>query len=207
MRHQRHGPALTDTPPPPPSRRRIVTSFLGGDRTPMWFTLIVLLAGAAGTYFLAPQVNAQFEAQKLRTDFVVRNYNDLRVKMEDFQGLYSVVAQKLVTGEPVQGDVLRLQELVARVGAQNLALLPMFTAEAGPKATAEVNAALNGMINVIFANAGKVIESDEQVAAYQAEVMAATNALVVPLLELYVRIGEVGRLNPTEKNAELTPGG
>lgn len=171
----------------------------------MWFTLVVLLAGAMGTYYLAPQVNAQFEAQKLRSDFVIRNYNDLRVKMEDFQGLYSSVVQRLVTGADVQADVFRLQELVARVGAQNLSLMPMFTAEAGPKAASEVNAAMNGMLNVLFANAGKVIETDEQIAAYQAEVSAATAALVVPLLELYVRIGEVGRLNPTEKNAQLTP--
>ena len=200
---------MTEAVPDPdasPSRRRAVTSFLAGDRTPMWVTLLVLLAGATGTYYLAPQVNAQFEAQKLRTDFVLQNYNDLRLKMEDFQGLYSTVALKLVTGEPVQAEVFRLQELVARVGAQNVALLPIFTAEAGPKAASEVNAAMNGMINVIFAHAGTVIETDDEVAAYQAEVMAATNALVVPLLELYVRIGEVGRLNPTEKDVELTPG-
>lgn len=171
----------------------------------MWFTLIVLLAGAAGTYFLAPQVNSQFEAQKLRTDFVIRNYNDLRVKMEDFQGLYAVVVQKVVTGEPVQDEMLRLQELVGRVGAQNLALLPMFTTEAGPRAAGEVNGAMNGMLNLIFAHAGQVIDGEEEIAAYSAEVATATAALVPPLLELYVRIGEVGRLNPTETDTELAP--
>ena len=171
----------------------------------MWFTLVVLLAGAAGTYYLAPQVNAQFEAQKLRSDFVIRNYNDLRVKMEDFQGLYSIAVQKLVTGDAVQEEVFRLQEIVGRVSAQNLSLLPMFTGEAGPRAAAEVNAAMNGMLNVIFSHAGATIESETEVAAYNAAVVAASSALVVPLLELYVRIGEVGRLNPTEKDAQLTP--
>ena len=186
-----------------PRKSRAVQSFLSGDRTPMWFTVLLLGAGSFGTYFLAPQVNAQFEAQKIRTDFVIRNYGDLRAKMEDFQGLYSVVAQKLVTGESVQAEVFKLQEIVGRVTAQNLSLLPMFTTEGGPKAAAQVNAAMNGMLNVIFANAGKKIESEEERAAYNGEVVAATQKLVPPLLELYVRIGEVGRLRPTEKNTQL----
>jgi hypothetical protein len=186
-----------------PRKGRAVQSFLAGDRTPMWFTVVLLGAGAFGTYYLAPQVNAQFEAQKIRTDFVIRNYGDLRTKMEDFQGLYSVTAQKLVTGDPIQAEVFKLQEIVGRVSAQNLSLLPMFTTEGGPKAAAEVNAAMNGMLNVIFANAGKKIESEQERAAYNGEVVAASQKLVPPLLELYVRIGEVGRLRPTEKNAEL----
>ena len=36
-----------------------------------------------------------------------------------------------------------------------------------------------------------------------AKVQEAQRNLVEPLLELYVRIAEVGQLNPTEKNAEL----
>ncbi|MHA6643130.1 hypothetical protein [Mesorhizobium sp. A623] len=130
-------------------RSRAVKSFLAGDRTPMWFTVAALMAGAAGTYFIAPQVNAQFEAQKIKTDFVIRNYNDLRTKMEDFQGLYTVVVQKQAAGMEVQQDVFKLQEIVARVSAQNLSLLPMFTVANGPKASAELNGAMNGMLGVI----------------------------------------------------------
>lgn len=184
-------------------RRQAVKSFLVADRTPMWFTMAALLAGAAGTYFLAPRVNAQFEEQKIKTDFVIRNYSDLRQKMEDFQGLYVVVAQRMAAGEDVKADMFKLQELVARVGAQNLSMMPMFTSAEGPKAAAEVNVAMNGMITLLFANAGKLVETDEQVADYNAKVLAATQKLVGPLLELYVRIGEVGRLSPTEKDVDL----
>lgn len=180
-----------------------VRSFLVADRAPMWFTLFALLFGAGGTYFVAPQVNAQFEVQKIKTDFVIRNYADLRTKMEDFQGLYAVVSQKLAAGEDVRADVSRLQELVGRVNAQNLSMLPMFTKEGGPKAAAGVTVAMNGMINVLFAHAGQTIETPEQVAAYSGEILKASQALAVPLLELYVRIGEVGRLEPTEKDVEL----
>ncbi|HEY4201125.1 MAG TPA: hypothetical protein VGM83_11230 [Devosiaceae bacterium] len=184
-------------------RRRAVQSFLVADRTPIWMTLMVLLAGAAGTYYLAPLVNAEFEAQKIKTDFVIRNYGDLRTKMEAFQGLYGVVTQKLAAGQDVQDDVFKLQQIIGEVSAQNLSLLPMFTSAGGPKAAADVNAAMNAMMGVIFANAGKSVESDAEVAAYTAQVTAASQKLVTPLLELYVRIAEVGRLNPTEKDTDL----
>lgn len=184
-------------------RRQAVRTFLVADRTPMWFTILALLAGAAGTYFLAPQVNARFEEQKIKTDFVIRNYNDLRLKMEDFQGLYVVATQKLAAGQDVRADVFKLQELIARVSAQNLSMLPMFTSAGGPKAAGEVNVAMNGMLGVIFANAGKTIEAEADVATYNTAVVAATQKLVPPLLELYVRIAEVGRLSPTEKETDL----
>lgn len=184
-------------------RRQAVKTFLVADRTPMWFTMLALLAGALGTYFLAPQVNARFEEQKIKTDFVIRNYNDLRLKMEDFQGLFVVATQKMAAGEDVRADALRLQELIARVSAQNLSMLPMFTSAGGPKAAAEVNMAMNGMLQVLFDNAGKSIDAEPDVAKYNAAVAGATQKLVPPLLELYVRIGEVGRLSPTEKETDL----
>ncbi|HTV68217.1 MAG TPA: hypothetical protein VMF90_06735 [Rhizobiaceae bacterium] len=190
-------------PRPKPRRREAVKAFLVADRTPMWFSVALLSLGALGTYYLAPVVNAQFEAQKIKSDFVIRNYSDLRTKMEDFQGLFALVAQKQAAGEPVQAEVFRMQELIGRVGAQNLSLLPMFTTEGGPKAAAEVNAAMNGMINVIFAHAGQAIDTEEKRAAYNAAIVKASAELARPLLELYVRIGDVGRLNPTEKDTDL----
>ena len=186
-------------------RRQAVKAVLTGDRTPMWFTLLALIAGAGGTYFISPRVNAQFESQKIKTDFVIRNYNDLRSKMEDFQALYVIASQKLAAGDDAKADVMKLQELVARVGAQNIAMMPMFTSANGPKAAGQVTSAMNGMIGVLFGNAGKTIETPEQVAAYNAEVNKASQELVRPLLELYVRIGDVGRLRPTETTTDLKP--
>ena len=184
-------------------RRRAVKSFLTADRTPMWFTAFALLLGASGTYLIAPLVNSEFETQKIKTDFVIRNYNELREKMENFQGLYVATTQKQAAGEDIRGDVVRLQELTARVSAQNISMLPMFTTANGPKAAGQVTTAMNGMITVLFSNAGKHIETDEAVTAYNGEVTAATQALVPPLLELYVQIGRVGRLRPTAVGTDL----
>lgn len=193
-------PHVADRPLP---KLKPVRQFLAGDRTPMWFTLFMLLAGAGGTYVLAPRVNAQFEEQKIRSDFVIRNYGDLRAKMEDLYGTFTVATQKQAAGEDLRAEVTKLQEQIARISAQNLSLMPMFSTEGGPKAIAELHAAMNGLLQVIFAHAGKSTETPEEVAAYTKETQAAMQKLVVPLLELYVRIADVGRLNPTEKNRQL----
>lgn len=192
-----------ETRPEPKPAKKVVREFLAGDRTPMWYTIVLSLLGVIGAYFVAPTVNAKFEAQKIRTDFVIRNYSELRAKMEDFQGVYVVAAQKIAGGQEVLTEILRLQELIARVSAQNISLLPMFDEAAGPKAAAEVNAAMNGMLNVLLANAGAKIETETQRAAFNDQVVKATQTLVKPLLELYVRIGEVGNLKPTEKDKDL----
>jgi hypothetical protein len=188
---------------PPPKKPGAVRTFLTADRAPMWFTVAALLAGAGGTYFIAPQVNARFEAQKIKTDFVIRNYNDLRTKFEDFQGLYTTAVQKQLGGESVQADFMRLQEMVARISAQNMALMPMFVSEGGPRAVAQVHGALNGLLQVILTHAGQDLSSPQATQSYDTKVREAQAKLVAPLLELYVRIAEVGNLNPTEKDAEL----
>lgn len=192
-----------DTKPVRGRRREAVKTFLYADRAPMWFTAAALLAGAGGTYFLAPQINAKFEAQKIKTDFVIRNYNDLRAKMEDFQGLYLVATQKLAAGEDVGPDILKLREIMGRYSAQGLALVPMFTVASGSQSIADVNYAMNDMIGVLVANNGKTLGSDPAaMTAYNAQVVEALGKLAVPLMELYVRIGEVGQLKPTEMNVE-----
>ena len=84
-----------------------------------------------------------------------------------------------------------------------ISMMPMFSTEGGPKAIAELHAAMNGLLQVIFAHAGKSIDTPEEIAAYIKETQGAMQKLVVPLLELYVRIADVGRLNPTEKNSQL----
>ena len=184
-------------------RRAAIEGFLTGDRTPMWFTLVMLLVGAGGTYVLAPRVNAQFGEQKIRSDFVIRNYGDLRAKMEDLYGTFTVATQKQAAGEDLRAEVTRLQEQIARISAQNLSLMPMFATEGGPKAIAELHAAMNGLLQVIFAHAGQSIDGPDAVTAYTKETQAAMQKLVVPLLEFYIRIADVGRLKPMEKDRQL----
>ncbi|MGB3500116.1 MAG: hypothetical protein WBA44_00710 [Mesorhizobium sp.] len=172
----------------------------------MWFTIAALFAGASGTYFIAPAVNAQFEAQRIRTDFVIRNYNDLRMKMEDFQGLLQTTFQRFVGGDDVLADVMKLQDLAARVGAQNLAMMPMFKTSDGPQAAAAVTAAVNGALNVMFENAGKSFETAEAHTEITRQFQASNANLARALLALYVSIGEIGNLDPTSLDVDLQPG-
>ncbi|CAH1673581.1 MULTISPECIES: hypothetical protein [unclassified Chelatococcus] len=198
---------MDDAAPQKPLKRRprgeAVKGFLAADRTPMWMTITMLLMGASGTYFLAPRINAEFEAQKIKTDFVIRNYSDLRTKMEDFQGLFMMSAQKASAGDDVRAEVIKLYELSGRISAQTLSMLPMFTTAEGPKATAELNQALNGMISFLVENAEEKPTTDAALKTFNTNMVAALTKMIPPLLELYVRIGDVGRLSPTEKDIDL----
>jgi len=109
----------------------------------------------------------------------------------------------VAAGQDARADVSRLQELAAKVGAQNISMMPMFTTANGPRAAGEVTAAMNGMIGALFSNAGKTVETPQQVAAYNAEINRASQALIKPLLVLYVEIGKVGKLQPTAVTTDL----
>jgi hypothetical protein len=82
-------------------------------------------------------------------------------------------------------------------------MLPMFTTAEGPKATAELNQALNGMITFLVENAEEKPTTDAALKTFNTNMVAALTKMIPPLLELYVRIGDVGRLSPTEKDIDL----
>lgn len=47
------------------------------DKLPVWATVLGILIGALGTYFVIPKINEDLERQKIRSDFVIRNLDDL----------------------------------------------------------------------------------------------------------------------------------
>jgi hypothetical protein len=51
--------------------RSAIMKLLVSDKMPVWMTLLVGLAAAAGTLLLSPHLNAQFERQKLRTALIL----------------------------------------------------------------------------------------------------------------------------------------
>lgn len=49
------------------------------DSIPVWLSLMLMVLGAGATYWLAPKINAQFEVQAARREFLVKN-------LENFSG-------------------------------------------------------------------------------------------------------------------------
>lgn len=56
------------------------------DGVPVWLTLLIFALTALGTYFLAPIINQKFELQKIQTEYIANNLNELN------KSTYKVIA-------------------------------------------------------------------------------------------------------------------
>lgn len=57
-----------------------VCAVLCGTEVPVWLKLAGISLGVVGTYFLLPYINQDFERQKIKTEFVLRTFDDLNLK-------------------------------------------------------------------------------------------------------------------------------
>ncbi|RWB66813.1 hypothetical protein [Mesorhizobium sp.] len=60
------------------------------DTIPVWLSLILMVLGAAATYWLAPKINAEFELQSARREFLVKNLENFS---SDTRGLIDVISK------------------------------------------------------------------------------------------------------------------
>jgi hypothetical protein len=74
---------------------------LAGQGIPTWMTVLVMMLGAVGTYYLSPRLNQTFEAQKLRTEFVIKSLNDINDQTRALLGAMTTVSQSIVHHNPV----------------------------------------------------------------------------------------------------------
>lgn len=69
--------------------------FLTATETPLWFVIVGVLGSAFGTYLLAPKINREFEKQKVRTEFVIRNLDALNSRTQELVSEISVMNLKI----------------------------------------------------------------------------------------------------------------
>ncbi|UPJ24254.1 hypothetical protein [Bradyrhizobium sp. CW1] len=50
------------------------------DKLPVWATLVGVIAGVIATYWIVPIINQNLEIQKIRSEFVIRNLDDLNAR-------------------------------------------------------------------------------------------------------------------------------
>lgn len=77
------------------------------DTIPVWLSLILMVLGAAATYWLAPKINAEFELQAARREFLVKN-------LENFSGDTKSLID-LVSKGVNETDRTRYQSIIAEV--------------------------------------------------------------------------------------------
>lgn len=77
------------------SLRRLLTyigDVLVKDTIPVWLSLLLMVAGAVATYWLAPKINAQFEVQAARREYLVKSLESFS---GDTKSLIEVVAKSI----------------------------------------------------------------------------------------------------------------
>lgn len=68
---------------------------LCGEKMPVWLALLLIVAGAMGTYFIAPKLNEGFQLQVAKREFMVESMRDFASATKSFiDGVGQLVNQK-----------------------------------------------------------------------------------------------------------------
>lgn len=76
---------------------------LVADAIPVWLSLILMLLGAAATYYIAPLINEQFEIQAARREFLIKNLDDFSTNTKS---LLDVVSKGINEASQTKYDTL-----------------------------------------------------------------------------------------------------
>lgn len=114
--------------------RRLLThigNVLVKDTIPVWMSLLLMVAGAIATYWLAPKINAQFEVQAARREYLVKNLESFS---GDTKNLIDVVAKSVNEKSKFKYDELvsNINPSIAKLqfsGTQLLYVVPQQSAD------------------------------------------------------------------------------
>jgi hypothetical protein len=91
-----------------------------GETLPVWATILGIIVGAAltagSTFWIVPRLNESLEKQKIRTEFIIRNLDDLnsrtRALVIDIAELHSsVLRTNVVDSSAVQKSISKIAEM------------------------------------------------------------------------------------------------
>ena len=90
-------------------RRRLlavegVLRFLIRTDTPLWVTLVGFTAGAFGVYHVTPEINRRMEAQRIKTEYVIRSLDHLNTRTQELFSELTIANRKLGNGEASFGQ-------------------------------------------------------------------------------------------------------
>lgn len=116
-----------------PLRRLLshVSGVLLKDSIPVWLSLILMILGAGATYWLAPKINAQFEIQAARREFLVKNLENFS---DDTKNLIDAISKGVNETSQFKYNSL-LSEINPKIaklqfsGTQLLYIVPEYSSE------------------------------------------------------------------------------
>ncbi|MCK1641496.1 hypothetical protein IVA95_29105 [Bradyrhizobium sp. 157] len=116
------------------------------DKLPVWATILGIVIGALGTYFVIPSINEGLEKQKIKSEFVIRNLDDLnsrtRTLVSDVSDLHFNV---LRTGEIDGSAVQKISSKIAEMQWKAIELAVIFEGTPGMDAVQRYQKSLDGV--------------------------------------------------------------
>lgn len=99
---------------------RYIVDFCLADKLPVWATLLGIVIGAvvtaASSFWIVPKINESLERQKIRTEFVIRNLDDLnartRALVVDISELHSsILSTGNINASAIQKPMSKIAEM------------------------------------------------------------------------------------------------
>ena len=126
------------------------------DKLPVWATILGIILGALGTYFIVPAINEGLERQKIRTDFIIKNLDDLNLRT---RGLVSDISDLhfnvLRTGAVDSGVVQKLSARIAEMQWKAIELAVIFEGTSGMSAVNRYQSSLDDVRDALLEIKGK----------------------------------------------------
>jgi hypothetical protein len=136
------------------SRARRFESYLWdvciGEKFPVWATLLgILIGGLAtglGTYLIVPTINESLEKQKIRSEFIIRNLDDLNSRTRSLVSDVSEMHYKVLNTNVVDSAAIqKMTSKIAEMQWKAIELAVIFEGTKGAQSVVAYQAALDGV--------------------------------------------------------------
>jgi hypothetical protein len=118
-----------------------------GEKFPVWATLVGIVVGGLvtglGTYLIVPRINESLEQQKIRSEFIIRNLDDLNSRTRSLVSDVSDVHYKVLSTNVVDfGAIQKTTAKIAEMQWKAFELAVIFEGTAGAQVVEAYQASL-----------------------------------------------------------------
>jgi hypothetical protein len=119
-----------------------------GEKFPVWATLLGVLIGGLvtglGTYLIVPKINESLEKQKIRSEFIIRNLDDLNLRTRSLVSDVSDIHYRVLTTNVVDfGATQKTTAKIAEMQWKAIELAVIFEGTKGAQVVEAYQASLD----------------------------------------------------------------
>lgn len=116
------------------------------EKLPVWATVLGIILGALSTYFIIPKINENLERQKIRSEFVIRNLDDLNSRTRTLVSDVSELHGNVLRGGNVDASaVQKVSSKIAEMQWKAIELAVIFEGTPGMTAVQRYQTSLDGV--------------------------------------------------------------